>query len=330
MKPLLALAVLLLATSVTAQQPTTVPDLWTTLDKARVVSADKPNALVPVNGAVNVAGPVTLSCVALGADTFDVAFGLATPPPTVQAAGTNCRYTATVVAGKKYYWRVTANNLKGATVGDIVSFTTAAAPVTPVASANGTTVPPATQIVDATFGVWTISGSTYYLNGKTTNGAGPSGAARLIFWNGTVYVLGDDTPTAWYRWSGSGYLVFGAAPPNTTTPIGQLGLAWDPPPVPATCVPASAAACLPVVAVEVNWGSAPSSYTGQVVVPVQAGVPPSFTVANLVPGASVYVTLRSTNGSTFSTYTPELKATAAAPVTTALVDPPRAPLAVTP
>jgi hypothetical protein len=76
-------------------------------------------------------------------------------------------------------------------------------------SADGTTVPPATQIVDTVGAVWTIgSGQIILRNG--TQAAG--GVGTQILWkNSTIYVQSGDGN--WWRWTGSGWINLGAAHP---------------------------------------------------------------------------------------------------------------------
>jgi hypothetical protein len=79
------------------------------------------------------------------------------------------------------------------------------------ASADGSTVPPAMQIVDSIGAVWTIgSGEAILRNGIQANG----GYGSKILWkNATVYVLGTDTN--WWQWTGSGWTLYGPTPPGS-------------------------------------------------------------------------------------------------------------------
>jgi subtilisin family serine protease len=79
----------------------------------------------------------------------------------------------------------------------------------PGTSPNGTTVPPASQIVDAQGGVWTIGGSQMILrNGQLA----ASGYGSQILWlNGAIYVFGTDSN--WYRWTSAGWNNVGPAHP---------------------------------------------------------------------------------------------------------------------
>jgi hypothetical protein len=82
------------------------------------------------------------------------------------------------------------------------------------ASANGTQVPPAAQIVDSQGAVWTMNGTTILRNG--TPAAGGTGG-RLLYSNGSVYALGSNGGS-WWQWLGGAWSHLGSQPPGTTTP----------------------------------------------------------------------------------------------------------------
>jgi hypothetical protein len=69
------------------------------------------------------------------------------------------------------------------------------------ASSSGTTIPPATQIVDSNGGVWTVSSGLCFLNGAQANGC--SNVQTLLFYYGVIYV--GNTFGAWYQWNGSSW-----------------------------------------------------------------------------------------------------------------------------
>ena len=78
------------------------------------------------------------------------------------------------------------------------------------ASLGGTTVPPATQIVDNEGAVWTIgAGQVILRNGVQAAG----GYGSQILWkNANVYVFGTDGN--WWQWSGNGWLNVGPTTPG--------------------------------------------------------------------------------------------------------------------
>ena len=76
-------------------------------------------------------------------------------------------------------------------------------------SPDGTTIPPATQIVDAQGAVWTISGGAILRNGSTA--AGGSGV-RILWSGGSIYVLGS-VGGNWWRWTGTGWTNVGPTQP---------------------------------------------------------------------------------------------------------------------
>jgi carboxypeptidase family protein len=77
------------------------------------------------------------------------------------------------------------------------------------ASADGTTVPPAVQIVDNFGSVWTIgAGQVILRNGVQAAG----GFGSEILWKNTsIYVLG--TGNTWYQWTGAGWTNVGPVQP---------------------------------------------------------------------------------------------------------------------
>jgi len=85
-------------------------------------------------------------------------------------------------------------------------------------SANGTTIPPATQIVDSTRGVWTLSGGTCYRNGVQVPNC--NSVQSLLYYCGNIYV--GMTNGTWFIFNGSGLTQVGGDPrprgsPTVTT-----------------------------------------------------------------------------------------------------------------
>ncbi len=95
--------------------------------------------------------------------------------------------------------------------------------VTPTPSPEGTMVPPATQIVDASLNVWTLSADTPYAkflrNGVHMGG----GYGTTLLWSGSkIYVIGDDAQPQWYLWTGSYWSYYGPnkpVAPDTSLPV---------------------------------------------------------------------------------------------------------------
>jgi Glutamine cyclotransferase len=77
-------------------------------------------------------------------------------------------------------------------------------------SPDGTTVPPATQIVDSAGAVWTMAWNGAILS----NGIQAAGGwGSTILWkNSRIYVLGSDTN--WWEWTGSGWINVGPQQPG--------------------------------------------------------------------------------------------------------------------
>jgi len=92
------------------------------------------------------------------------------------------------------------------------------------ASPDGTTVPPASQIVDNDGAVWTIgTGQAILRNGVQAAGAIGS---EILWKNATIYVLGTDGN--WWQWTGSSWVSVGTAEPGSTFQVSPDGTT-DPP-----------------------------------------------------------------------------------------------------
>jgi hypothetical protein len=96
----------------------------------------------------------------------------------------------------------------GSTGGTTSSCSASLAAPAVVTSPNGTTIPSATQIVDAGGNVWTLSGGVVYEKGAL---AGYSkGVTLLLYQNNTIYQ--ENTAGGWWSWSGSTWV-------GTTQPV---------------------------------------------------------------------------------------------------------------
>src|SRR6185295_12411565 len=73
-------------------------------------------------------------------------------------------------------------------------------------------VPSATQIVDASGAVWTMSGGAILRNGLSA--AGGSGV-KMLWTGGSIYVLGSNGGN-WWKWLGSGWTSVGTTQPGAT------------------------------------------------------------------------------------------------------------------
>jgi len=103
---------------------------------------------------------------------------------------------------------------------------------THAASPSGTTMPNATQIVDARGHVWTQSGRLFYNNGAAKTGPITH---LLLYYKNTIYAV--NTGNAWYRWTNSSWASAAGNPEppsasgKTTTPsrtalIDGSGVIW--------------------------------------------------------------------------------------------------------
>ena len=123
----------------------TVGPVWTFTTAGAVPVPTAPAHPGPANAATGVATTAALTWSAPGATSYDVAFGTANPPPSVATDLTSATYSPVMVASTTYFWRVTARNGGGSTVGPVWSFTTAVPPVNLLASDSFTGTGPLTS-----------------------------------------------------------------------------------------------------------------------------------------------------------------------------------------
>jgi hypothetical protein len=95
-----------------------------------------------------------------------------------------------------------------------------AAAVTGAAHPNGTSIPSATQIIDSSGNVWTVSGGIVYVNGAL---AGYSNQVTLLLYvNNSVYQ--ENSAGGWWSWNGSTWVATSdprhvLSPAGTTIPL---------------------------------------------------------------------------------------------------------------
>ncbi len=83
------------------------------------------------------------------------------------------------------------------------------------ASASGTTIPAATQIIDGSGNVWTVSGGAIYENG--THAGSSANTALLLYYNGVIYT--QNNQGSWWSWNGSTF-VGASGDPRGSAPSG--------------------------------------------------------------------------------------------------------------
>jgi hypothetical protein len=77
----------------------------------------------------------------------------------------------------------------------------ASKPLSQTGSASGTTIPPATQIVDASGNVWIVSGGVVFKNGSAAGYS--ANVIDLVYLNGIIHQ--ENTAKNWWSWNGSGW-----------------------------------------------------------------------------------------------------------------------------
>src|SRR5262249_46444064 len=101
----------------------------------------------------------------------------------------------------------------------------------PAPSVAGTSIPPATQIVDAGNAVWTVSAGVIYRNGVK---AGFSANVVRLYWDGST-IYQQNSAGGWWSWNGSDWAVAASPVPLPSTgtravaTFRWLGLYWSPP-----------------------------------------------------------------------------------------------------
>lgn len=143
---------------------TTVGQVWsfTTIPEPPPDLPDTPATPSPTNGATDVSITPTLSWApADRADTYSIAIGVVNPPSATAGGLTDPSYApGTLSYSTTYFWRVTANNEAGSTVGPVWSFTTVASPPSPGAASAPSPSDTATGIAVTTALSWTAGSNT--------------------------------------------------------------------------------------------------------------------------------------------------------------------------
>jgi hypothetical protein len=122
-----------------------------------------PSSPNPANAATGVSVTPALSWTATGATSYDVAFGTTNPPGMVSTGQVTSNYSpASLANSTTYYWRITAHNGAGATVGPVWSFTTTAPPPPPGTPGSPIPAAGATGVSTSVNLFWSASGATSY------------------------------------------------------------------------------------------------------------------------------------------------------------------------
>jgi hypothetical protein len=76
-------------------------------------------------------------------------------------------------------------------------------------SPDGTRVPASSYIVDSSSATWTLGSNSQILRNGSQAGGG--WGSQILWYQGTIYVLGDDNN--WYRWNGSYWTIYSSSDP---------------------------------------------------------------------------------------------------------------------
>jgi len=169
--------------------PNTVTgDVW-----SFITQSDKASNPSPANGVSNVATNATLSWTSgPGADSHDVYFGTANPPPSIgnQTAAT---YTpGTLATSTTYYWRIDEVGGSGTVTGDLWSFATQSGKAYNPSPTNGASSVAVNTTISWTAGAGAVSHDVYF--GTTSPGTFRINQA------GTTYNPGTLANSTTYYW----------------------------------------------------------------------------------------------------------------------------------
>ena len=143
----------------------TVGPVWTFTTAGAVAAPSVPVVVGPPDGATGVWINVPLTWSSTGATSYDLAFGTANPPTTTLVSGlTSPTYTPPTAINTTYFWRVTARNAGGTTVGPVWTFDTNVPPSLLVrdrfSGLSGTPLSAHAPEINVPGAAWSITGST--------------------------------------------------------------------------------------------------------------------------------------------------------------------------
>jgi len=164
---------LLLYDSNTIYQENSAGGWWSWNGSTWVSSSDPRN--VPVNGACGTTNGMAVTTV---------------PVANLCSAGT----ASTVSGTGPWTW-----SCGGSNGGTTASCSASVATPSVVPSPNGTTIPSATEIIDSSGNVWTVSGGVIYQNGAL---AGYSNSVTLLLYDNNI-IYQESSAGGWWSWNGS-------------------------------------------------------------------------------------------------------------------------------
>lgn len=160
------------------------------------ISISSPASGATVSGTVNVVGTSSQTITPTPGGTV-------ASPSTLTTQSFSVAFDTTQITNGTTSLSV-SNGVASASVSVTVSNTVTASP-------NGTTIPSATQIVDASGAIWTVVSGVVKKNGS--NAGTSSSVITLLWYNGVVWQ--ENVDDLWWPWSGTAWTGSGVSDPRT-------------------------------------------------------------------------------------------------------------------
>jgi hypothetical protein len=181
-----------------------------------------------------------------------------------KAAGTSAKVTLLLYDNNKLYWENSADSWYSWNGSSWI----ASSDPRKTHSANGTTVPTATQITDGSGNVWAVAGGIVYENGK--NAGTTKNVTELLYYGGGIYQ--KNSADKWYYWLGSSWKA--SSDPESG---GDATLSWEAPTENTNGTPLK-----DLAGYTIFYGSSAAELTTSILVPNASAT--TYVVSNLTAG----------------------------------------------